>query len=489
MAQHKMFKQFSHFFGATVIAQLLGLVTFPILTRLLSIEQYGTFALIGTTAMLIVPLGKLGLSEAVIRFYARYSRKPPALAALVSTGIFASCVLGAITAGTCLVLLAGLYWLGVFPNTEMLLCFLLLALPVAIRPTIAVAMSFMRVLGRSSAYAKVAVLSRIITSLLGLLCLWTAHGVLSRYYIGTGIGDVLLFLALWLWLRRNFSFAMRGASSRLARKMIRFGAPMVISEMGYVVLSYADRYMLAAIAGTAAAGLYSAGYNLVNYIGGSVMFAVSYAVTPAYVEAFQSKGRKGAEKIVEQAMTYLLSGAMLVMSGYFSVSRELIIVLASYKYLPVVASTNVILFGVLVLTINEVLKAGLYLEKRSGMIMFLVVMAAVLNLVLNWMLIPVHGVMGAAIATLGAACVLAAATWWTCRRCLTVRVDTGRLIGYGFAALTVLLVLRSVALGSPGATLVAKLLVGGTICAAWILALERHVVLRFLRGRDQQPAV
>ena len=64
----KFIKQFSHFFTGMVLGQLFGLITFPILTRVLTKEQYGILGLVSTTMLVGVAIGKAGLSDGVIRF-------------------------------------------------------------------------------------------------------------------------------------------------------------------------------------------------------------------------------------------------------------------------------------------------------------------------------------------------------------------------------------------------------------------------------------
>jgi len=68
----KFLKQFSHFFSGMVIAQLFAFVTFPILSRVLTKEQFGILGLVPTTMLFAVAIAKAGLSDGVIRFYKEY---------------------------------------------------------------------------------------------------------------------------------------------------------------------------------------------------------------------------------------------------------------------------------------------------------------------------------------------------------------------------------------------------------------------------------
>jgi O-antigen/teichoic acid export membrane protein len=61
-ALKKLAVSFSHFVGGNVISLLLGLITFPILTRLLSREDYGILGLVTTTIAIAVAFAKGGIS-------------------------------------------------------------------------------------------------------------------------------------------------------------------------------------------------------------------------------------------------------------------------------------------------------------------------------------------------------------------------------------------------------------------------------------------
>ena len=54
---------------ASVLITLAGLVSFPILTRILDVSEYGVMNLVATALALTVGLGKLGMQHATLRFY------------------------------------------------------------------------------------------------------------------------------------------------------------------------------------------------------------------------------------------------------------------------------------------------------------------------------------------------------------------------------------------------------------------------------------
>ncbi len=59
--------------GAVAVA---GLLSFPILTRLLSVADYGTMNLVASVLGLTVALGKMGVQHAALRMWPEVQARP-----------------------------------------------------------------------------------------------------------------------------------------------------------------------------------------------------------------------------------------------------------------------------------------------------------------------------------------------------------------------------------------------------------------------------
>ena len=59
----------SNYTTASVLVTLASVISFPILTRLLSVEEYGVMNLVATALALLVGIGKLGLQHSALRYY------------------------------------------------------------------------------------------------------------------------------------------------------------------------------------------------------------------------------------------------------------------------------------------------------------------------------------------------------------------------------------------------------------------------------------
>src|SRR5580698_9281506 len=81
-----------------VLLLLAGFVSFPVLTRLLSVDDYAVLSLSGTTLTLLVAFRKLGMQQSIVRFHADLCAADRKLseAALLSTVLWGMGLTGAV---------------------------------------------------------------------------------------------------------------------------------------------------------------------------------------------------------------------------------------------------------------------------------------------------------------------------------------------------------------------------------------------------------
>jgi len=70
-------RHFRNYLSAGLIGSLIGLVSFPLLTRSLSVEEYGWLGLASATLTAFISFGKLGLQSAMLRFFSEARAKGP----------------------------------------------------------------------------------------------------------------------------------------------------------------------------------------------------------------------------------------------------------------------------------------------------------------------------------------------------------------------------------------------------------------------------
>lgn len=269
-----------------------------------------------------------------------------------------------------------------------------------------------------------------------------------------------------------------GAGGRLERARVReyalYGYPIAASLALTVVLASTDRFLLAFYMDEAAVGAYHASYSIANRTLDVMFLWLGTAGQPAMVMALE-RGGLSQLKIAarEQASTFFLIG-LPAAAGVALVARPLSEVLigeelrvAAISVTPWIA-LSALLFGLTAYYFGQAFTLG----RKTKRLLGAMAIPAVLNIVLNFILVPRFGLVGAAWSTAASFGVGLLATWLIGRRVVALPVpwdDLVRcLIATGVMALAVL------ALPPIGgfAELMMDAAVGGVVYAAVALTLN-----------------
>ena len=211
----------------------------------------------------------------------------------------------------------------------------------------------------------------------------------------------------------------------LFKKMVRFSYPFILTVVAYQILNFFDRWMLDRLVSPEATGIYGISYRF-------GMIPNMILVTPflrAWQPAMYEKGKLDVREAVYQRtlLYYTLCGCLLWLG--LSVFRLEILQIASTPpyysgnvVIPFVAASQ-FFYG-----LGWIMVAGLAFEGKTLFIGLSTFAAALLNIGLNYLLIPPLGLLGAAITTTISFVALSIAFALYTRRSLPFRWPFRRLI-------------------------------------------------------------
>jgi len=484
-----LFLHFSQFFGTGTLLLLLGFVTFPILTRLLTPEDYGVLGLVMNTIAIAVAMAKGGISDSIIRFYRDNATTAERLTLFTSTALARGILFAGIVVGVYVFALPPVSrFVGVDPRY--LDCFLIMAVYLFARPLNIIVMNFMRALGEIFVLNVYNAVVRVVEIAVAFALLLWLIGELYGYFLGIALVQAGAMVFFFRWLLKNHRFSITQVSGALTWHFLKFGFPLLLTELAYLLLSYADRYMIVAYHGQAVLGVYNVGYNVPSYINDLVMFSLSYAIVPIYTELYAREGKQATEAFLSRSLNYYLMAVIPLCFGYAAVSRDALITLASAKYVEAADFSPIILVGLVFLGMNYILYAGLYLEKKTGQILAIMLSAVAINIGANILLLPKHGATGAAMATLIACVVSSLFTGILGRQYLRTTIALPTIVYYLAASAAMYFIVVEIETGRPWLNLITKIPAGMVVMAVVMIARERDIrayAWRFLSSAFGKP--
>lgn len=380
---------------ATAVAQGGGLLLLPVYARHLSTEEFGTVALAETIGAAIASVFGLGLPASVTRFYAKLEVDPESqrafVATVVKTSLFLACT-GSVLVG----IVAGL--------TEMLvgpLAFAMASASALSGMALQTVLYLYQARQLSLQYAALSVLKFAATNALALGFV-VASRLGAEGLLGGRLGGTTLVLAASLWMAREHLRAhVDGPHLRAA---LRFCLPLVPHGLVSLTLSLGDRLMLDWLGDTGMVGVYSLGYTF-GSVGALFTTVVMLAWTPIYY-------RLTAERAPAAVLGLRTSGLVLLMASVavvvVLVGPPLVVWVTSQEYAGAGSILPHVAVGVFLHGIFSLFHLPLLYRGRTTLVAASTALAAVVNVLVNLLMIPILGGEGAAIATVLAYAVQAA---------------------------------------------------------------------------------
>lgn len=439
----KLIVQVSHYSLSGVLVTIAGLISFPILTRLLDVGEYGLLSLISGTLGLITAFGKGGLQFSIVRFYSdiKAGRESWDLTSLFSTVVYSMTAIG---------LFVTLIWLGIvfltpddiWGDGKLKSLFAYTSILVVVQVLTSAFSGILQAQQRSATLSIFQVVKRYSVLLAVVVTLLFISNSLFGLYTATIAAQCVAVFILGRHVLKDVRLRLERISPDLLRQMLLYGLPLLGSEFSAVLLGLGDRYLINWMMGPESLGAYAAAFNLCRYVKTILIVALVKAIRPIYLRIWAEKGEAATKDFLERTLYFYLMVSIPVIAGISLVGPDLLSVLASEKYASGAAIIPYVIAGMMAFGTVSVLGAGLHIKKQGFIVMALTLISAASNIVLNLILIPIFGLQGAAIATLISYTLLAILYWVIGSRTLPIGIPWGVAIKFSVAALLMYFVIQ-----------------------------------------------
>ena len=317
-----------------------------------------------------------------------------------------------------------------------------------------VPLTMIRMQARSRLYVTIAIARLVVTLGLSLLLVvglhWGVRGALAA--------NAASAFTVVIVLGPDYRKAFRARPSwSLQRAMWKFGLPFFPVILSGWFIEASDRYLLGIYKGHAEVGYYVLGYKVAQIMQ-IALAAFSMGWAPL---RYQIHERPDSRTVYRQITSYyvLASALLTVAIGVFA--REIVAVMAPAGYasaaeiVPLIAA-NYALNGLWLMMVT-----GMGIAKRTVPMAWIVTFAAVVNIGVNVVAIPIWGMRAAAVTTVLAEGILVAGGWYYSQRVYPIAYDWRRIwlvIAIGTAVVRPSLPL------TPGSGLIGI----GTAATAWL---------------------
>jgi len=460
----------------------VGFISFPILTRIFSVSDYGILSLIGTSVFIIAAIVKFGFPKSIIRFYSECKGKNQVN--LFYSTIFLSSTAFAGATGLLIIFVVHLILRKSFDNNIVKVLYFL---PIIIFVTCVsdIFTNFLRAEERTKYYNLIGMFGRFLSLGLSIFfALYIVRGLVG-YYLGLVISSVTVSMILFFTFFKKLEFSKKGFSIALFKSSLKFGFPLIWSEFSHLLLNYVDRYFIQFYLGATAVGLYSAGYSLGTYVTEGIIYPISYAMAPIYMRLLYEKGEEETKAFISNTYRFYVLIAFPAAFGFMGLGKDLLVVLATDKYSGAGVILPYVIVGQLIHYSTLILDVGLMIRKKTYIFPIVAMLSVLLNCLLNVVLLPRFGILGAGVATVLSYLFYGAVIVYYSFREFSFSINLGSIILYLTASVIMSVVIKHLDFGGQITNLVARIGIGVMIYFSVVFLFDKEVRLFILKvGRN-----
>jgi len=424
----KFGRQVGYLFATNIATVLQVFIQLPILTRAFGASLYGTWTLINVTGYLLFPFAVLGLSWAVLRFLAAEKD-----VGRIREDFFSVCSIVCIAGliiSILLFILSDFLAAYIFRDVNLSYYIKLASILILFNAMFHLLRTFFRLQRRMGLYTIITIMYD--ASQVGLIVLFILLGYkLTGAIIALLINGLLFNLITLFIILKQIGFQLP-RFSRL-KSYLRWGVPLTPNEAILWIVNSSDRYMVSYFMGVTAAGIYNAAYSIGNYASFALM-PLSVVLYPNIVKTYEEGNLDMTRNYFKYSIKYLMMIAIPAAFGLSMLAKPLLQIITTPEFVPGSSIVPFVAFGAVFFCFYQTCIHVIYLSGKTELVTILLSTGAGLNILLNIILIPRLGIMGAALATLVAFAVLGMLTLIVSGRYFKFDIDIPSIVKSIFAS-------------------------------------------------------
>ena len=415
----------------------LFVLLFPIYTSFLSPHDFGIIGLMSITISLLTRFVSAPINSAFTRFYYAPEYKEKSGVLLFNLFLWALLII---------ICCAVIFWriseylAGVLLQDRNLAHLLkIYALILFLQPLSSLFLCLLRMLERAKYFVFTSISSLLLSAGLTLYLLI----VLKKGVLALIVGNLLSLIVTVIMVLPVF---IKRSTFKLSRATLipplKYAYPLLLSEYSNLLIQSGDRYVLRIFNSVSMVGLYSFGYQIAGILQTALVTPLKQALQPVVLK--QEEDPEAIRGFLRTGATYfyLIGCAACLLISLFS--REILMLFARKEaFWAAWVIVPIITYSYVQHGLGNFVGWGMGLMKKSFHVSGIVLVAALVNIGVNFLLVPQWGMLGAAFATMLSYIVWNLLKAYYSAKFYDLHFEVGRLlhitgIGFGLYGLSLL---------------------------------------------------
>ena len=388
----KLLKDILWYLLGFIIPTLISFIKNPVFTRYFTPEEYGYLSIVNTTLSFVSIIVYSWISSCMYRFYNRY-KNDKKLNLLFSNIIFLYLVSSGITVFSCIV------WTSFYANSLIKTLIILNALEIILSQILSIYMISIRLEGKAIKYNLMNVVTSLLSFLLLLYLTFKLQYRIDALIHSRLVIDFLLIIYIALCSLKKLKISLRYVSKVIIKKLLRYGYQAVFCNVCLLLLTSGDRYIIGLYGSMDSVGIYNQIYNISEISIVALISIYANSINPIlYRELEENFDNYG---VTLDKYTNLYIYLLLPLTVYFSLfSKQISTLLLGEKFRVGFKMMPYVIGAAFIYGIVGLMQDVFRFSSKLNILIKGFILAALTNIILNLLLIPVFNYQVAAVTTL-----------------------------------------------------------------------------------------
>lgn len=428
-----------------IITKIVPLIMVPIITRIMPNSTYfGISDMSNTIISFASALAILGMYDAMYRIF--FDKDDEEYKKIVcSTTLFFTLITSIIVFGI-MVLLKEKISLIFLGNIEYQKIVIITAIATLVTSTNNIISAPTRMQNKRKTYLIVNTISPILSYSIAIPLLLNGHYLIALP-LASAISGIIIEIA-FAYMNHKW-FNIKKFDKKMLKQLLMIAIPLFPNFLIYWVYNSFDKVMITNMLGIGESGIYAVGSKI-----GSVSQLIYLAFAGGW-QYFSFATMKEENQVKSNSLIYEYLGIISYIATILMCSFSYIIfkILFEEEYLRAYIVAPYLFMAPLLQMLFQVACNQFLVIKKTWPNLFILIIGAILNVILNYVLIPILGIEGAAIAT---------------------------LIGYAVSNIIVIIVLRKMKLIIVSKRMVISVVIVFMYIGLWRIFLKNNIVINLI---------
>ena len=373
-----------------IAGAFIGFLTVPIITYFISPEEYGKASMFTLAQGIVSMFVYLGMDQAFIREFNQYKDNLSKL--LISAMVVPLSI--SIIVSICTIIGKTPLSIFLFGNEGESLGVYSLAVLIPFMVIENFALLKIRMEEKGLQYSLFNILLKAFILIFTVLLFYLFEKSFRSVVYAMAIGEVLNSIILFIVAIKPLKLTLKNIDEKLIKRMLIFGLPLIPAMMMSWTLSSMDKVMIRVICGYEELGLYAAAFKIVTILS-IVQSCFTLFWTPVAYRWNEEKVDKNNFNIVNSTVALIMSTGFLTLL----MIKNMVGLILGPNFLEAIKIFPFLLLYPIMYTMSESTAVGIGFSRKTYYSIVVSGIGCVVNLVLNYVLIPIYGATGAAMAT------------------------------------------------------------------------------------------